>query len=173
MLRQCNRISQTRTERWPSHIERKFRLSYRTKLPLSYSVFATPSAAMASLRRLPVAQNAILRPRSRLLSTTRVVCNEAVPNLGTVPAQKKPIGGFRGGFVYYPLSGSWFDSRISSIVGFLFGFSLAASFAAFQLLDEYKQASAALQSSVEELRINTEKVNSMYQILALFLMLHL
>lgn len=46
----------------------------------------------------------------------------------------------------------------SSIVGFLFGFSLASSFAAYHLLDEYKQASAALQASVEELQISTEKV---------------
>jgi len=44
------------------------------------------------------------------------------------------------------------------IVGFLFGFSLASSFAAYHLLDEYKQASAALQASVEELQISTEKV---------------
>jgi hypothetical protein len=45
-----------------------------------------------------------------------------------------------------------------SIVGFLFGFSLAASYAAYHLLDEYKQASAALQASVEELHASTEKV---------------
>jgi uncharacterized membrane protein len=47
---------------------------------------------------------------------------------------------------------------IHRIVGFLFGFSLASSFAAYHLLDEYKQASAALQASVEELKISTEKV---------------
>lgn len=44
------------------------------------------------------------------------------------------------------------------IVGFLFGFSLASSFAAYHLLDEYQQASAALQASVEELKLSTEKV---------------
>jgi hypothetical protein len=43
-------------------------------------------------------------------------------------------------------------------VGFLFGFSLAASFAAYHLLEEYKRASAALQTSIDELRIGTEKV---------------
>jgi len=48
--------------------------------------------------------------------------------------------------------------EIYRIVGFLFGFSLASSFAAYHLLDEYKQASAALQASVEELQISTEKV---------------
>ena len=47
---------------------------------------------------------------------------------------------------------------IYRIFGFLFGFSLASSFAAYHLLDEYKQASAALQASVEELQISTEKV---------------
>lgn len=44
------------------------------------------------------------------------------------------------------------------IVGFLFGFSLASSYAAYHLLDEYKQASAALQASVEELQLSTAKV---------------
>jgi hypothetical protein len=44
------------------------------------------------------------------------------------------------------------------IVGFLFGFSLASSFAAYRLLDEYKQASVTLQASVEELQQSTEKV---------------
>jgi uncharacterized membrane protein len=48
--------------------------------------------------------------------------------------------------------------EIFRIVGFLFGFSLASSFAAYHLLEEYKQASAALQASVEELQISTEKV---------------
>jgi hypothetical protein len=43
------------------------------------------------------------------------------------------------------------------IVGFLFGFSLASSFAAYRLLDEYKQASITLQASVEELQQSTEK----------------
>jgi hypothetical protein len=44
------------------------------------------------------------------------------------------------------------------IVGFLFGFSLASSFAAYHLLEEYKQASSALQTCVEDLRVSTEKV---------------
>jgi len=71
------------------------------------------------------------------------VTQAQAPNVGTTPVQKKPIGGFRGG-----------------IVGFLFGFSLASSFAAYHLLDEYKQASAALQASIEELQISTEKVSA-------------
>jgi len=44
------------------------------------------------------------------------------------------------------------------IVGFLFGFSLASSFAAYHLLEEYQRASAALQASVETLQNSTEKV---------------
>ena len=44
-----------------------------------------------------------------------------------------------------------------SVIGFLFGFSLASSFAAYRLLDEYKLASATLQASVEELQQSTEK----------------
>ena len=44
------------------------------------------------------------------------------------------------------------------IVGFLFGFSLASSFAAYHLLEEYQQASATLQASVETLQNSTEKV---------------
>ncbi|KAF7796265.1 hypothetical protein EIP86_007439 [Pleurotus ostreatoroseus] len=93
---------------------------------------------------------ASIRPRSacasqRWLSTTRVVREEAAasPNLGTLPPPKKPVGAFRGG-----------------IVGFLFGFSLASSYAAYHLLDEYKQASAALQASVEELQASTQKVSA-------------
>lgn len=50
---------------------------------------------------------------------------------------------------------------MSRVIGFLFGFSLASSYAAYQLLDEYKQASAALQASVEELQRSTEKVCTM------------
>ncbi|KAF9454728.1 hypothetical protein P691DRAFT_655297 [Macrolepiota fuliginosa MF-IS2] len=77
----------------------------------------------------------------RLLSNSAVLREEA--NLGTVQAQKKPIGGIRGG-----------------IVGFLFGFSLASSYAAYHLLEEYQKASAALQASVEELKLSTEKVSA-------------
>jgi len=53
--------------------------------------------------------------------------------------------------------------ELSSIFGFLLGFSVASGFAAFRLLDEYKQASAALQLSVEELQRNTERVRSCYR----------
>ncbi|KAI0917368.1 hypothetical protein AcW1_007430 [Taiwanofungus camphoratus] len=83
------------------------------------------------------------RVAGRFLSTTRVVREEATPNLGTVPPPKKPVGAFRGG-----------------IVGFLFGFSLASSLAAYHLLEEYKLASAALQASVEELALSTQKVSA-------------
>ncbi|KAG7088513.1 hypothetical protein E1B28_012497 [Marasmius oreades] len=98
------------------------------------------SRCLSSLTRKTFAQL-----QRRCISTSTILRNEAVTPIiaGTLPAQKKPIGGFRGG-----------------IVGFLFGFSLASSFAAYQLLDEYKQASAALQASVEELRVSTEKVTT-------------
>jgi len=46
------------------------------------------------------------------------------------------------------------------IFGFLLGFSLASSYAAYHLLDEYQKASAMLQASVEELRLTTEKVGT-------------
>ncbi|KAI0713999.1 hypothetical protein C8T65DRAFT_645170 [Cerioporus squamosus] len=101
---------------------------------------------MASLaaRTLPLARAHSSRTvSSRLLSTTRVVRQEATPNLGSVPPVKKPVGAFRGG-----------------IVGFLFGFSLASSLAAYHLLEEYKLASAALQASVEELQASTQKVSA-------------
>ncbi|KAJ7147487.1 hypothetical protein C8R43DRAFT_1088534 [Mycena crocata] len=81
--------------------------------------------------------------RSRFISTSRPSRNEQAPNIGTPTPPKKPIGAFRGG-----------------IVGFLAGFSLAASFAAYHLLDEYNQASAALQASVEELKLSTEKISA-------------
>ncbi|KAI3607712.1 hypothetical protein WG66_004984 [Moniliophthora roreri] len=88
---------------------------------------------MASMLRCgSLPRSAALQSGKRFISTSRVLKNEvATPSVGTPPVQKKPIGGFRGG-----------------IVGFLFGFSLASSYAAYQLLDEYKQASAALQASV-------------------------
>ncbi|THV05259.1 hypothetical protein K435DRAFT_647551 [Dendrothele bispora CBS 962.96] len=99
----------------------------------------------STLRCVSISRNALRSSGGRFLSNTRAVRQEAAPapNLGTAPVQKKPVGGFRGG-----------------IVGFLFGFSLASSFAAYQLLDEYKMASAALQASVEELRMSTEQVTS-------------
>ncbi|KAJ7505382.1 hypothetical protein B0H11DRAFT_1978411 [Mycena galericulata] len=80
---------------------------------------------------------------SRSLSTSLPRRNEQIPNIGTPATQKRPIGAFRGG-----------------IVGFLAGFSLAASFAAYSLLDEYNQASAALQASVDELKLSTEKISA-------------
>ncbi|TBU44295.1 hypothetical protein BD309DRAFT_862642 [Dichomitus squalens] len=88
------------------------------------------------------------RPRiaNRSLSSTRAVREEASPNWGSVPPAKKRIGAFRGGCGGY------------RIVGFLFGFSLASSLAAYDLLAEYKLASAALQASVEDLHTSTQKV---------------
>ena len=47
-----------------------------------------------------------------------------------------------------------------SIIGFLAGFSLASSYAVFRLLDEYREASIALQASVEELQKSSEKVRA-------------
>jgi len=44
-----------------------------------------------------------------------------------------------------------------SVVGFLLGFSLASTYTAYRLVDEYKQASAILQTSVEELQATTAK----------------
>ncbi|KIP10246.1 hypothetical protein PHLGIDRAFT_101604 [Phlebiopsis gigantea 11061_1 CR5-6] len=100
-------------------------------------MFSTPAR---SLRRVH-ARNVT---HSRF-STQSVLREEAAaaPNLGTIPPPKKPVGAFRGG-----------------IVGFLFGFSLASSYAAYHLLDEYKQASAALQASVEELQQSTQRVTA-------------
>ncbi|KAJ4501439.1 hypothetical protein C8R41DRAFT_749156 [Lentinula lateritia] len=102
------------------------------------------SIATSSLRcaHFNNTRNALHRSQRRLLMTTRSLRNDT-PSVGAPAVQKKPIGGFRGG-----------------IVGFLFGFSLASSFAAYQLLDEYKQASAALQASVEELKLSTEQVTT-------------
>ena len=51
------------------------------------------------------------------------------------------------------------------IVGFLLGFSLASSYTAYRLVDEYKQASAILQASVEELQATTIKAGSFYRII--------
>jgi len=44
-----------------------------------------------------------------------------------------------------------------SVLGFLLGFSLASTYAAYRLVGEYKQASAVLQTSVEELQAATVK----------------
>lgn len=128
---------------------------------------------MSSLRCLAASSRAvILRPSAptsaRLLSSTRVARDTVVPagaNLGTIPPPKKPVGGFRGGCVSttcytMDITLTTDVSNYPRIVGFFFGFSLAASFAAYNLLDEYKQASAALQASVEELHASTEKVRT-------------
>jgi len=53
-----------------------------------------------------------------------------------------------------------------SVVGFLLGFSLASSYTAYRLVDEYKQASAMLQASVEELQATTIKACSFYHVIA-------
>ncbi|PFH53964.1 hypothetical protein AMATHDRAFT_136553 [Amanita thiersii Skay4041] len=98
---------------------------------------------MAAFVRSPSIRHSIICSSTRrTITTSPVLKNEPTPNLGPAHVQKKPIGAFRGG-----------------IVGFLFGFSLASSFAAYHLLEEYQQASAALQASVDELKLSTEKVS--------------
>ncbi|EJD52287.1 hypothetical protein AURDEDRAFT_111674 [Auricularia subglabra TFB-10046 SS5] len=76
----------------------------------------------------------------RSFATSRRALSDAVAAPAPV---KRPVGGFRGG-----------------IIGFLAGFSVASGVAAYQLLEEYKVASAALQASIEQLQANTEKVSS-------------
>ncbi|CAK5284221.1 unnamed protein product [Mycena citricolor] len=98
------------------------------------------STLRSCLRRSPAF--ASQKTGTRTLTTSRVLREEAAPNVGAPIRQKKPIGAVRG-----------------SIVGFLAGFSLAASLAAYNLLDEYNMASAALQASVDELKLSTEKVS--------------
>lgn len=83
--------------------------------------------------------------------------------MAAVQAQKKPIGGIRGGCAPTSLPIHWVSEFLCRIVGFLFGFSLASSYAAYHLLDEYQKASAALQASVEELKLSTEKVSTLFQ----------
>ena len=61
-------------------------------------------AAMASVSRLgAMARVPLQMPRRgvqfHFLNTSAVLRSEATSNLGTVAGQKKPIGGFRGGFV--------------------------------------------------------------------------
>ncbi|KAH8989615.1 hypothetical protein EDB86DRAFT_2807800 [Lactarius hatsudake] len=90
-----------------------------------------------------IARHATRTTQNRLLSSSAVLREEAPAHVGVAPSPKKPVGGIRGG-----------------VIGFLFGFSLASSFAAYRLLDEYKQASATLQASVEELQQSTEKVSA-------------
>ncbi|EJT98707.1 hypothetical protein DACRYDRAFT_101755 [Dacryopinax primogenitus] len=78
------------------------------------------------------------------VKTTAAPRSSIVENAFPVEAVKvrRPVGGFRGG-----------------IFGFLLGFSLASGYASYQLLDEYKNASAQLQASVEELHRSTAKVS--------------
>ncbi|KAJ7044055.1 hypothetical protein C8F04DRAFT_1207230 [Mycena alexandri] len=101
---------------------------------------------MASVRTASCLRAAqpLLWPR-RFISTSRPCRNEkpVVVDVGVPATPKKPIGAFRGG-----------------IVGFLAGFSLAASIAAYNLLDEYNMASVALQASVDELKLSTEKISA-------------
>ncbi|RDB17943.1 hypothetical protein Hypma_000905 [Hypsizygus marmoreus] len=96
---------------------------------------------MASIRCLSTVRTLSRASQTRALSTSLAVREQA--NLGTVQVQKKPVGGFRGG-----------------IFGFLLGFSIASSFAAYHLLEEYQRASAALQASVDTLQISTEKISA-------------
>ena len=71
--------------------------------------------------------------------------------------RKSPLEGSGAG-VYLRLLVCYINTQNRPrIVGFLFGFSLASSLAAYHLLDEYQRASAALQASVDELKISTEK----------------
>ncbi|KAH9998012.1 hypothetical protein BJV77DRAFT_787901 [Russula vinacea] len=90
-----------------------------------------------------IARNAPRKTQTRLLSSSAVLRADAPSHVGITPSPRKPVGGIRGG-----------------VIGFLFGFSLASSFAAYRLLDEYKQASVTLQASVEELQQSTEKVSA-------------
>ncbi|PAV17337.1 hypothetical protein PNOK_0740100 [Pyrrhoderma noxium] len=99
---------------------------------------------MSLLRCSNVGRHALLNSRRSFTASAFVKSESApLPNVGSVKPPKQPIGGFRGG-----------------IVGFLLGFSLASSFAAYHLLEEYKQASSALQTSVLELQASTEKVTA-------------
>ncbi|KAG6903120.1 hypothetical protein C0995_004667 [Termitomyces sp. Mi166 len=99
---------------------------------------------MASLRCLSATRIVSCSSAAHFFSSAKVLRNEAgSANLGTIQAQKKPVGAFRGG-----------------IVGFLFGFSVASSYAAYHLLEEYQRASAALQASVETLQLSTEKISA-------------
>ncbi|TFY75478.1 hypothetical protein EWM64_g8534 [Hericium alpestre] len=101
---------------------------------------ASSAPHLTCLARQAASRSSVAR---RNFSTTRLVRQEAAPNVGSPPVPKKPVGGIRGG-----------------VIGFLFGFSLASSFAAYRLLDEYKQASAALQTSVQELQRSTEQISA-------------
>jgi len=96
---------------------------------------------------------------TRSFGLSSVVRNDTSSITGIVQPQKKPIGGFRGGYaclsILMLVFGLMNDFRI---LGFLLGFSIASSFAAYHLLEEYHHASSTLQASVEELKTSTEKV---------------
>ncbi|KAF8322505.1 hypothetical protein DL93DRAFT_2129117 [Clavulina sp. PMI_390] len=103
---------------------------------------------MAMLRgslRSPAIKQAVTLSSRRNIATSRALRADApAATVETVQVQpKKPIGGFRGG-----------------IFGFLLGFSLASSYASYHLLEEYKLASALMQSSVEELQTSTQKISA-------------
>ena len=142
-----------------------------TRLDLNDQRRPTPNQPLSTTtmtRCLSLARNVVQRTsaHARHLSTSPILRNDAAPspNLGTVSSPKKPIGGFRGGFGFriarISLGYTNTICFIGSIIGFLFGFSLASSYAAYHLLDEYKAASAALQASVEELQASTAKVTA-------------
>jgi hypothetical protein len=104
----------------------------------------------------------------RLFSTSHLLRSadgtaHQIPNLGNNLAQRKPLGAIRGGFVFITSSASPTDPTEAmfarSIIGFLLGFSLASTYAAYRLVDEYKQASAILQASVEELQATAVKAS--------------
>ncbi len=83
------------------------------------------------------------------------------PTWGRYPLPRNPSGRSAEGESFSEtLRARMRHSRSQRIVGFLFGFSLASSYAAYHLLDEYKLASAALQASVLELQESTQKVHS-------------
>jgi hypothetical protein len=82
---------------------------------------------------------AISRHATRSFSRSHIVREAEVGSI----TPKKPVGGFRGG-----------------VFGFLLGFSAASAFASYQLLEEYKTASALLQASVEELQSSAQKVST-------------
>ncbi|KAF7299080.1 hypothetical protein MIND_00856300 [Mycena indigotica] len=98
---------------------------------------------MSSLRTVTARALRATPARSRPFSTSRTCREVVVADVGVPTPQKKPVGAVRGG-----------------IVGFLAGFSLAASVAAYNLLDQYNTASAALQASVDELKQSTEQIST-------------
>jgi len=57
------------------------------------------ASAVRGLCHLSTARNLPRYAQTRFISTSRVLRDEAPPNLGSTQLQKKPIGGFRGGYV--------------------------------------------------------------------------